>query len=170
MLYSSHVPPTTPVQTLCESRERRAAALPALLFCSLFQCALWSGWSFEPLRGDGSLVRHAFPHHVPFSPQCDFLEGREIKDKCKVMTWRTPQPMTCKWKKKVPNWAQSFPSSQMWLINDFSLLEPVSGTSTNKSTTSYSLSDLFSSATFSLSNTEKKQSSTIAPVFKNCYW
>lgn len=68
---------TTPVQTPDESCERREALLPALLLCGLLQRALRSGRSLEPLRGDGSLVRHALPHHVPFPPQCDFLQGKK---------------------------------------------------------------------------------------------
>lgn len=67
-----------------DAGERRAegrgrAALPALLLRGLFQGALRSSRTLEPLRGDGSLVGHALPHHVSFPPQSDLLPERRTK-------------------------------------------------------------------------------------------
>lgn len=87
-----------------------------------------------------------------------------------VISWRGEKSKTnVRWwhKERLSSWpvnegkGTKLSTEFSWLSNvtdkNFSLSEPVSGTSTNKSTTtSYSLSDLFSSVTFSLSNTQKK--------------
>lgn len=56
--------------------------LAALLPRCLFQRALWTGRALEPLSSDGGLVRHALPHHISFSPQCDFLKQKEVVRRC----------------------------------------------------------------------------------------
>lgn len=51
--------------------------LAALLLGCLLQSALRGGRALEPLRGDGGLMGHALPHHVPFPPQRDLLRGSQ---------------------------------------------------------------------------------------------